>query len=105
MTPQQITDRARNAKIAWDEFVGPAIEACRADYMAALTKVAANEPWESDKIVKLAIATRVIDMVESQMRALIQQGADAQKAIDRAAQIANLPARKRKWADKLGAMA
>lgn len=99
MTPQHLAVRARNAQASWDEFVGPIVETVRAEYLSALTKIAANEPWQSDKIVKLAIAQRVIDTVESQMKAMILQGADAQKAIDRAAQIENLPARKRRWID------
>ena len=65
--------------------------------MAALTKLAANEPWRSDKIVKLSIAMRVIDKIEEQMKLAMTNGAEAAKQIDRARQIAELPEAKRKW--------
>ena len=78
-------------------FVGPALESSRGEYMAALTKLAANEPWRSDKIVKLSIAMRVIDKIEEQMKLVMANGAEAAKQIDRARQIAELPEAKRKW--------
>jgi hypothetical protein len=69
--------------------------------MEALTKLAANEPWRSDKIVKLSIAMRVIDKVAEQIKVAMANGAEASKQMDRARQIAELPAAKRRWIDIL----
>ena len=97
LTREQLAERGRQAEAAWTEFVGPALESSRAEYMAALTKLAVNEPWRSDKIVKLSIAMRVIDKIEEQMKLAMANGAEAAKQIDRARQIAELPEAKRKW--------
>jgi hypothetical protein len=97
MNSEQLADKGRRAYAAFDEFVQPAIEQARADYMEALTRLAANEPWRSDKIVKLSIAMRVIDKVAEQMKVAMANGEEAARQIDRARQIADLPAAKRKW--------
>lgn len=99
MTREQLAERGRQAAMAYEEFVGPATEAIRAEYMEALTKLAANEPWRSDKIVKLSIAMRVIDKVAEQIKVAMANGAEASKQMDRARQIAELPAAKRRWID------
>lgn len=99
MNKQELAEKGRRAQAASDEFVNPALEACRAEYMEALTKLAANEPWRSDKIVKLSIATRVIDAVGAHLRAAISNGELASKEMRRAREIADLPAAKRRWLD------
>jgi hypothetical protein len=65
--------------------------------MAALTRIAANEPWESGKITKLAIAQRVIDAVEEHLKAAIAHGEIAARDKARVAHIESLPDRKRRW--------
>ena len=97
MTAEQLARRGQRATEALNEFVGPAIEASRAEYMEALTRLAANEPWNSDKIVKLSIAMRVIDKVEEQIKVAMVNGTEAAKQIGRAKQIAELPEAKRRW--------
>lgn len=99
MTDDEHASRGMRAAMAWDEFVEPALNAIAAEYMAALTSVAASEPWQSDKIVKLAVATRVIDKVQEHLRAAIMAGDSARAKIGRAHEIEQLPARKRKWID------
>jgi hypothetical protein len=97
MTNEELARRAIHAESAWEEFIGPVIEQMRAEYMAALTRIAANEPWESGKITKLAIAQRVIDAVEEHLRAAIAHGEIAARDQDRIARIQSLPDRKRRW--------
>lgn len=97
MTPDQIKDRAFRAASAMSDFVGPACEAARAEYMSALTHIAANEPWETAKITKLSVALKVISMVEQHLKADIMNGRAATAETDRAAQIAKLPEAKRRW--------
>ena len=89
--------RGFQAKQALEEFVGPAIESLRSDYMEALSRLAVNEPWATDKLVKLAIAQRVINTVEQQMKTIILDGEVAAKDKSRADEIAKLPEAKRRW--------
>lgn len=97
MSPDEARDRGFRASQAWDEFVGPACEQLRQEYMAALTKIAANEPWETAKITKLAVAQRVIDAVEQQIKIAIMNGQAGAVQIDRAAQISRIPEAKRRF--------
>lgn len=99
MTDEEQASRGMRAAMAWDEFVEPAAIAIAAEYMAALTKVAASEPWQSDKVVKLAVATNVVSKVQEHLRAAIMTGDAARARISRATEIEQIPARKRKWID------
>lgn len=89
--------RGFRAKAALDEFVAPAIEGLRSVYMEALTKLAVDEPWSADKMTKLAVAQRVINTVEQQIKAAIMDGEIAAKDKSRADEIAKLPAAKKRW--------
>jgi hypothetical protein len=89
--------RGHRAHAAMDEFLGPACDALRAEYMAALTKIAAGKPWETAMITKLAIAQRVIDAVEAQLRTAILDGGMAVQEKNRAERIAALPEARRRW--------
>lgn len=102
MTPEQSRERAFHAQRALEEFVSPAVESLREEYLQALKHLAANEPWATDKIVKLAVAQRVIDVVEQQMRAIIAGGEAAQHQINRAAQLAAIPETKRNMLQRMG---
>ena len=93
----EATERGRRAHELLDEFLGPALDAARADYLAAMTQVAASEPWASDKITKLAIAQKVIDLVESHLRAAIASGEVAARNDARAEKVASIPHAKRRW--------
>lgn len=97
MTSEEFQRRAAHAQAAWDEFIGPAIEQMRAEYMAAMSRLAANEPWEAGKITKLAIAQRVIDAVEEHLRSAITHGEYVARDRARIAKIQELPERKRRW--------
>lgn len=97
MTRDETLARGARARAAMEEFVTPAVEGIRAEYLARLTEIAANEPWNSDKIVKLAIASRVIDAVESHLANAIMAGRVEQQNAERARQIEDLPAHKRRW--------
>jgi len=89
--------RGYRAKAAMEEFFAPAMDVMRDEYMAALTKIAANEPWETAKMTKLAVAQRVIDTVYQHAMAAILDGEMAAQEKNRAEQIAALPEAKRKW--------
>jgi len=91
--------RGFRAKSALDEFLAPAFEAVRAEYLSALMKTATNEPWETTKIRNLSIAQSAINEVERQIRAIVTDGEMAASQKSRAEKIAALPEHKRKWID------
>ncbi len=102
MSDRAAIERSRRAQSALEKFVGPACEAARADYLAAMTQIAVNEPWATDKITKLAVAQNVIDMVEQHLRVAISEGKEAQRNADRAERIALIPERKRNLLKRMG---
>lgn len=89
--------RGIRAKLAMEEFLAPAIHSLGAEYLTALTQLAANEPWETTKITKLAIAQRVIKAVEQQIILAVMDGEQATGNLERAKVIAAMPEAKRKW--------
>lgn len=97
MTPDELTGRGHRAQQALEEFVQPAIDAARAQYMEALTRVAATEPWSTTKIVNLAAARNVVDMVETHLRLMISHGQDAAAKAQKTRQIEDLPHVKKRW--------
>lgn len=94
-------ERARRAAEA-GEILGPALDAARAEYLAAMTQIAANEPWETAKITKLAIAQRVVDIVEQHIRAAILSGEVAKHDDARAEAIAAIPGTRRNILQRMG---
>jgi hypothetical protein len=55
------------------------------------------DPWEGDKLNKLALASRIVDMVEAHVKAAIDSGLIAERDRDAAEKIAKLPERKRRF--------
>ena len=96
MNNHELAERGRQAKEAFG-FIGPALESARAEYMEALTTIAAKEPWAADKITKLAIARNVIDKVEAHLRIIMAHGDEAARKLEKAREIAELPAAKKRW--------
>lgn len=103
MSNTERADRGRRANEAFDEFVSPALTMARATYLEAMTRIAADEPWQAAKITKLAIAQKVIDMIEEHMRASMLDGAEAQRAIDHARKVSDIPEHRRTLLQSLGA--
>lgn len=97
LSPEDLRARGFRAKAALDEFLGPAMVPIRAEYLAELTALAANEPWSHAKITKLAVAQRVIDKVEQHIRVAVAQGEQAAHQLNRAREIAALPEARRRW--------
>lgn len=89
--------RGFRAKSAMDEFLAPALKAIEAEYLTALTTLAANEPWATNKLTKLAVAQRVIKAVEQHVIASVMDGEVASHNLERAKKIAALPEAKRRW--------
>ena len=89
--------RGFRAKVAMDEFLAPALKSIEAEYLLALTTLAASEPWATDKLTKLAVAQRVIKAVEQHVIAAVMEGEIASQNLERAKKIAALPEAKRRW--------
>ncbi|WP_093021165.1 hypothetical protein [Sphingobium sp. YR768] len=79
------------------EFVGPALEALRSEYQVAHMKLCVDDPTATDKMIKLAVAQRVINAVEGHIKAAMADGAFAMSEKARADEIAKLPEAKRRW--------
>jgi hypothetical protein len=87
------------ALAALDEFLTPAFDTVRDDYMRKLAKIAA-EPLD-DKLraamEKLALAIKVVDQTEIQIRALVAGGEVVETGEQRSRKIADMPAERRRW--------
>lgn len=92
--------RAEQADTALKQFLGPAFDVCRADYLEKLAEIAAK-PLTNDMraaMEKLAVGVKVIDTVRAQIAGLVADGTFAQADAHRASELANLTTEKRRWA-------
>lgn len=95
-TERERADRGNRAETALAEFLLPAFDVVEGEYTARITEIAAKEPWETDKIRKLAAAVRIAREVRAQIEQLVADGKMAQSELQRTRAIENLPdARKR----------
>lgn len=95
MTPDSIV-LGQQAERAMEQFIAPAFDAVAAEYTARLSEIASSEPWASDKIVKLALANRVLREVRNQIEAVIAAGNVARADRAHAEKIAAIPIERRK---------
>ena len=92
------TDRlaaAERAEQALSEYLRPAFQTVEAAYVDKLTNLAAETPWETDKITKLAMALKIMRTAQAQIEALATGGAAIEAQMDYARQIEKIPAHKR----------
>lgn len=89
--------RAERAKAAMDEFLGPAFEAVEESYGNKLMNLAAEAPWESKRITKLASALKIAQSVRAHIEAEVSGGAIVRDQLDYARQIERIPTTKRWW--------
>ena len=80
-------DRGRRAEAALREFLAPAIEVAVGDYIARMTEIAAETPWETARIAKLAAGVKIARAVQAQIAALVADGEVAAAERKRARQI------------------
>lgn len=96
MTPEQRTARAHRAKAAMEEFVGPAFDYARHEFITRMGMHAANKPWAVDEIRSLALAVKVLDEVRGQISACIADGEVAGREMIRAERFERIRPTKRK---------
>lgn len=92
--------RAEQADHALKQFLGPAFDVVRAEYLEKLAEVAAK-PLTADLragMEKLALAVKVVDVVRAQIVGLVRDGDLAQAEAKRAADFDKLSAEKKHWA-------
>ena len=89
-------ERGQRAEAALKEFLDPAFDVVIADYMGRLTQIAAETPWDTGKIVKLAAAAKIAEAVRVQVKGLVADGELATQDLKRGRQIEGLSTERRK---------
>jgi enoyl-CoA hydratase/carnithine racemase len=88
LTNPQRVERARQAKLALDNFLAPAFEVVEIEYAEKMINVAAStDPRAPEIIARLANGVKVARQVRTQIEAMVSDGDDAQHMIDRAKRI------------------
>lgn len=98
MNAAQKAERGRNARNAL-EFLEPAFEGLKADYMASMARVAAVVPLKVDTIQALAQAVRIVDVVKAQIEAIVVDGEKALKEIEHGRKVVEMTASDRRLLD------
>lgn len=65
--------------------------------VAYLERMSAVDPWETDKLVKLSVASKVTQAVDSEIRSIINAGKVADAHREHVRKIEKIPAAKRKF--------
>lgn len=77
------------------DALSDAFQAVEASYTTRLTEIAAEKPWETEKIAKLATAFKISRTVRAQIEAIVADGKLALDGQRFAAQIERIPTHKR----------
>lgn len=93
---KQRIERGRRAGEAVNEFVNPAFEHAHETYLGRMKELVSREPWETGKITALVTAMRVLEVVHSDMAAIIHDGEVAKCDLARVEKVASIPEAKRK---------
>lgn len=93
--------RAENAEMALRQWLAPAFDVCRSDYMAKLADIAAKPMTDANRagMEKLALGVKVIDEVRAQIEAVIADGKVAAHTAQGASRLANMTTEQRRWLD------
>lgn len=98
MTDQERVNRAFRAKQAY-EFVQPILDECRDEYRDRIETVALNEldpAARAGKVAALSVALKALKSIDTGLRAIIADGADAEKRLVRAREVEKLSEHKRR---------
>lgn len=96
MIDEQSVLRARRWRSFYDEEGG------LNDMLAAIgrtyiERMSAVEPWETEKLAKLAMANKIVQQVDACVREIIDAGKVAENHIEHVKRIEKLPASKRRF--------
>ena len=95
MTDAERIAEAERAAMALDAYLGPAFTYVEQAYLDKLTNLAAEAPWEAERITKLATALKIARTVRAQIEAIARDGQVVAERMDYARQIEKIPAHKR----------
>lgn len=96
MSPDAAIARAQR----WQAFyaepggIGDMLARLTAEHMR---EAVACEPWETDRLKKVALSLKIIGELEQAIRGVAADGKLAERAAEHAERVANIPERKRKW--------
>lgn len=99
MTNPEIAAKGQRAEAYRNEFLGPALDGMRAEYLNRMGVVATNEldpKVRADKITALSTALRILDNVQAGIDTAIRDGEMAQKNLMRAEEVERMGPTKRK---------
>ena len=96
LTEAQRIDRGRRANEALETFLTPAFDFVHGQYLNRMKRVISEEPWNTQKIVALTMAQRVVEEVQKEIMIVVRDGDQVKRDMIRIEEIANLPAAKRK---------
>lgn len=91
--------RARRWQAFYDEEGGlkHVLESLSRAYLERMGQV---EPWETDKLVKLSVASRVVKAIDNEIKTVIAAGRVAEQHNEHLKALDKLPAAKRRWLEK-----
>ena len=96
LSEAQRIDRGRRAKEALETFLTPAFDFVQGQYLNRMKRVIYEEPWNTDKIVALTMAQRVVEEVHKEIMVVVRDGDQVKRDMIRIEEIASMPAAKRK---------
>lgn len=105
MTQEERIMRGQQAERAMEQFLAPAFDYVIAEYMRKLTDIASEQPWETDKIRKLAAATKIARTVQASIAAFVHDGEAAMSEKRAADRVANMTDEQGRWAKMAGGFA
>lgn len=87
---------ARRWKVFYEEEGGlrDILSGLRVAYLERMSSV---EPWETDKLMKLAVASKVTQAIDSEIRAIMDAGKVEETRRDHIRKIEKIPAAKRRF--------
>lgn len=96
MTDDEIIARGRRWALFYNEDGGlkDILEHIGQTYIQRMSSV---EPWEADKLSKLAMANKIVGQVDTVIREIIAAGQVKGHAVEHVRKIESLPAAKRRW--------
>ena len=98
MTDEEIL-RARRWKAFYEEE-GGLKDMMASLRMAYLERMASVEPWETDKLVKLSVASKVTQAIDNEVQAIIASGKVAEQHNEHLRAMDKLPVAKRRWLER-----
>lgn len=99
MNNYEIAARGQRAQALMDEFVAPALDGMRDEYLARMATVATNEldpKVRADKITALSTALKVLDNLTSGINAAIKDGEAAQNKLLKAEDVERMTPQKKR---------